>query len=266
MKKLKSKIATLVIALCSVVCCMFMLTACGDSHTHSYANNWTYDETHHWKEATCGHSAEKANYAEHSLNNNECECGYTTVTYTVADAAAWNKVMTGDYLNIGTINVDAKIYTNDGNLIPEESITQIMKSTSDSMYMFMTQNQVETIQYLVKQDGTWYGLRKEGTVWYGTEQDSAKVEKYTFAGSQGINYVDRFNDFTYDEENHCYVAKNYAVEGSSADYVKIYIENGKIIKTEIKGDINGTSYMIQQSVFSNFGTTTIDVPEWTLVA
>lgn len=92
------------------------------------------------------------------------------------------------------------------------------------------------------------------------------VEKYTFAGSQGINYVDRFNDFTYDEEKHCYVANNYAVGGSSADYVKIYIENGKIIKTEIKGDINETSYMIQQSVLSNFGTTTIDVPEWTPVA
>ena len=91
-------------------------------------------------------------------------------------------------------------------------------------------------------------------------------EEKPFVNVQGINYVDRFNDFTYDEENHCYVANNYAVGGSSADYVKIYIENGKIIKTEVKRDINGISYMIQQSVFSNFGTTTINVPEWTLVA
>ena len=44
---------------------------------HSYSNEWTYNETHHWKAATCEHTTEQSEYAEHSLTNNECACGYT---------------------------------------------------------------------------------------------------------------------------------------------------------------------------------------------
>ncbi len=43
---------------------------------HSFSNEWTYNETHHWKAATCEHTTEKSEYAEHSLTNNECACGY----------------------------------------------------------------------------------------------------------------------------------------------------------------------------------------------
>ena len=35
MKKFKSKIVTFALALCLIVPCMFMLTACGDDHTHT---------------------------------------------------------------------------------------------------------------------------------------------------------------------------------------------------------------------------------------
>ena len=37
-----------------------------DNHAHTYDRNWKYNETHHWKEPTCG-CAEIGEYAEHSL-------------------------------------------------------------------------------------------------------------------------------------------------------------------------------------------------------
>ena len=43
---------------------------------HSYASNWTHNETHHWKEATCSHTTEKGEYAEHNVIDGECACGY----------------------------------------------------------------------------------------------------------------------------------------------------------------------------------------------
>lgn len=57
------------------------LGACGepvDEHTHSFAIGWTYDTTHHWHKATCGHTSQVSDKAPHSLNsNNKCTvCGY----------------------------------------------------------------------------------------------------------------------------------------------------------------------------------------------
>lgn len=35
-------------------------------HTHTYKNDWTITETHHWKDATCSHSDMKDSYSAHS--------------------------------------------------------------------------------------------------------------------------------------------------------------------------------------------------------
>ena len=39
------------------------------AHTHKFATDWTKDETHHWHEATCGHTTEVSGKAEHSFGN-----------------------------------------------------------------------------------------------------------------------------------------------------------------------------------------------------
>ncbi|MBQ9791225.1 MAG: hypothetical protein IJW28_01430, partial [Clostridia bacterium] len=56
-----------------------------DETGHSYASGWTYDDTHHWKEATCSHSTEKGQYSEHNLSDGECFCGYGAIVYTVTE-------------------------------------------------------------------------------------------------------------------------------------------------------------------------------------
>ena len=35
-------------------------------HIHTYESNWTYDETNHWKQATCAHTSEKGEISLHS--------------------------------------------------------------------------------------------------------------------------------------------------------------------------------------------------------
>ena len=39
------------------------------AHTHKFATNWTKDETHHWHAATCGHTTEVSEKAEHTFGN-----------------------------------------------------------------------------------------------------------------------------------------------------------------------------------------------------
>ncbi len=49
-------------------------------HTHTYADTWTYDETHHWHASTCGHETEVSDKAEHTFGE------WVTVTEATKDA------------------------------------------------------------------------------------------------------------------------------------------------------------------------------------
>jgi hypothetical protein len=44
--------------------CLAVFSGC-DNHAHTYDRSWKYNETHHWKEPTCG-CDEISLYAEHS--------------------------------------------------------------------------------------------------------------------------------------------------------------------------------------------------------
>jgi len=312
MKNLKSKIIAFALAICLIVPCMLMLTACKEEHTHtltkvdavqetcttdgnteyykcdcgkyfsdneakteiqkdswvvdatghSFASTWTYNETHHWKEATCSHTTEKSEYAEHSLTNNVCACGYVAVTYTVADADAWAEVFTGDYLMNVSVNMVENYYQNDV-LVPEESGVSVLKSTDESRAMILE----EESQYLVKQDGVWYGLEQESGAWYGVQLPDAIADLYTFANMYGNIFVEQFESFTYDEENKCYYSEEFVVNEEYnivADYTKVFIENGKLVRIEMKNTVEDNVYGMADYTFSDYGTTEIDVPDWTV--
>ena len=49
---------------------------------HTYAADWSYDENAHWHIATCEHSSEVANYAEHTFVDHLCStCGLSETAY-----------------------------------------------------------------------------------------------------------------------------------------------------------------------------------------
>ena len=45
------------------------------AHTHKFATDWTSDATHHWHAATCEHTTEVSDKAEHTYTNGVCICG-----------------------------------------------------------------------------------------------------------------------------------------------------------------------------------------------
>ena len=70
------------------------LAACQPEHQHTFSEEWAFDATHHWHEATCEHSGERSDYAEHTWDSGTvttaamCEtAGVMTYTCTVCDAA-----------------------------------------------------------------------------------------------------------------------------------------------------------------------------------
>lgn len=61
------KIVSFLLALLMCTSAIMTLVACGgDTHTHSYASEWSHDDTSHWHETTCGHD-EAVEKAEHTF-------------------------------------------------------------------------------------------------------------------------------------------------------------------------------------------------------
>ena len=76
-------------------------------HTHTYSSEWSYNETHHWHAATCEHTDEKSDYAEHVFVKDQdetvetCVCGASHVLLTSLDAP------TNLAFNLGKLTWDA---------------------------------------------------------------------------------------------------------------------------------------------------------------
>ena len=65
-----------------------ILASCG--HEHTYATEWSKDATHHWHAATCEHTEEVADKAEHAWNEGEVTTEATidaegVMTYTCSE-------------------------------------------------------------------------------------------------------------------------------------------------------------------------------------
>ncbi len=106
---MKRKFVSVLSSICSVFLC-FALVGCdlggnsGDgtgsgsgngevespAHEHTFASEWSKNETHHWYAATCGHSDEVKGKAEHAYNGEHVctACGYG---YEHTFASEWSK-------------------------------------------------------------------------------------------------------------------------------------------------------------------------------
>lgn len=230
---------------------------------HSFSNEWTYNDTHHWKVATCEHITEQSEYAEHSLTNNECTCGYVAITYTVEESR-WNDLFIGDALNNVTVTTETKLYQT-GVTEPIQTQNAVYKATENALYQVLYDASGENLadeEYLTQEDDKWYHLNKSDNVWVGNEIDSSNVSNYTFSGAIGVVFVDKKSAFTYDEETKCYVAEDFEAIDVILDIVKIYVKNGKFIKMEYTMTM-GTNTMSATVILTDYGTTIINVPDWT---
>ena len=75
-----------IITVLTIAMLIFNLTGCpnpsnggnGEPHTHFFSEAWSYNETQHWKECSCG---ERANVASHTFVGDICTiCGYNKST------------------------------------------------------------------------------------------------------------------------------------------------------------------------------------------
>lgn len=70
-----------------------------DEHKHTYSDKWSFDETIHWHDPTCGHTGIAADKGEHDYKDGFCAiCGYpepTGIRYKVVTDEANNPLYAG---------------------------------------------------------------------------------------------------------------------------------------------------------------------------
>ena len=63
------------VVLSTIILVAVIITGCKDPepmHEHTYADSWTSNSTHHWKAATCEHTSEVSEKAEHTFVDEVC--------------------------------------------------------------------------------------------------------------------------------------------------------------------------------------------------
>ena len=114
----KRKIAVL-IGLFACALLALGLAACQPEHWHTFSEEWAFDATHHWHEATCEHSEETEGKAEHTWNSGEVttpatctEAGEKTYTCTVCNSTKQQTIpATGHVWNDGEVTTPAGCLT-----------------------------------------------------------------------------------------------------------------------------------------------------------
>ncbi len=154
MKKWLSLIAT--ILCCATLC--FGLAACDfgggstdnsgggtPTHEHAFSSEWSTNETHHWHAATCEHTSEVKDKAEHMISGRECSvCGYKIPTeglkYTLSNDSTYYSLS-----GIGTATVKNIVIASTYNGKPVKKIDDSAFYEYNKLVNITIPNSIESI-------------------------------------------------------------------------------------------------------------------------
>lgn len=130
----------------------------GSSHSHSYADAWSHDATHHWHASTCGHDVVSGK-AEHTWNGGEvtkaATCGAAgekTFTCTVCGATYTEAIPAKGH------NYNNGVCSNCGDKQPEVKATENAWDALNAKLEEIKGNDGATL-VTAKRDGTAYALK-----------------------------------------------------------------------------------------------------------
>lgn len=95
------------------------------THTHTFADAWTYDDTYHWHEPTCGHTDIVGNKAAHNLPENwteRLEENKYTIKYKKCSICNYEKIYGQEYEDLFDITYDGILSVKDPIDLPNDVI------------------------------------------------------------------------------------------------------------------------------------------------
>ena len=229
-------------------------------HTHKFATEWTYDETNHWKTATCEHTEEISGYSLHDYDEGiETNDG---IKYT-CNTCSYYKFELSDYM------VTAETFATIMESIDNFTLTYANETgsylviISDVLYF----QGPDLGEYFVRDGDNYYQLGK-----FEGEDDWTKnaIDKSDYDGFK-LNYrvlslfKDSFSNLSYDAKTRSYVGDIVLGEEPDALNYKncaFYFEKGNLIKasfTLLLEDYDGNILSIPYE-YTEIGKSSKEIP------
>ncbi len=260
---MKKKLLSILLVLAMTVSMATLLVACGDDeHTHTYATEWTADDTHHWHSATCEHTTEVSDKAEHNWGvDDKCtvcqkektENGGSSEGLTQVE---WNAMFAAEALSNCTV-------------VQTQDIQQTMyDSGSEFIIHTVVTSKFADDKVLYKIVGGSVGEQP----WENTELHTGVTadEKRSFF-ELIITLLNEYEYFTYDAAQDIYNATktvSTTIMEMGTSYV-VEMSEGEV-RVSADGKLVSVSYKYMQTIeggvlngdvtweFSDYGTTVID--------
>ena len=300
-----------------IVCCITLFAACNQYHEHTFATEWTFDETNHYHAATCEHTDQKGSFAAHAFDNGTVTengviytctvCGYEK-THNHTFATEWTFDETNHYhaatcehtdeksglaahvFGDGTVTAtgteyvcgvcgykktQAFVYT-----VTQEEFASILGSINNYKVNFTSYGDeiliiCSDVYYCAfpdsaeywGYDGTDYFFlckNADGKDWSKQIVTKEEYESRINSGNVWPLLINCFSDFTYDETTKSYIADEIITTYNGDDYtfrnLSLSFVDGKLTKAAFTivnpyDDTEGDVY-----VYTEIGTASATLP------
>ena len=218
---------------------------------HTFEEEWTYDETNHWRVATCEHTDIKGMFGPHTFDDGVVDGDRMKLTCT---ACGYLKTEESPYL---VTEEEFKNILNSVNIFKvkvtgEERFTAIL---NDVRYY----ESEDSMIYYTFENGEYYAISKDGDQWV---KDETAKESYDLISNYNLFAVfsESFSEFTVDLKTMSYNA--YCIEITDEDGytvfyygVSVSFENNAV--TSLAFNISNYGLNFE---YSEIGTASKDLP------
>ena len=259
MKKLLAIILTFAVLISSL-----SLTACNviAPSSHSFSNEWTYDETHHWKACEDEDCEEVTQKATHSFIDGVCECGAKKDSSTVGGGGTTGgNGTTGDNSGGGSGSGSGNGSSSTGGGSTSQNNPQISESNWQKAFAF---DNVTLRQYVVKEgkreyDGSFL-FDGDKMMLSAPNHESITDKKDIIERTKSVyDFSSCFSNASYKDGKY-FIESFSPVEGVEHKDVYLTFSDGKLISIEgtfVEGsdDDQPQGYYVE---LYNYGTTVVE--------
>ncbi len=265
------KFITIMLALIMSVSVATLFTACGEEHAHTYASEWTSDDTNHWHVATCEHTDLVSDKAAHDYGTDGkctvCQKAKPAVTTTTSEV--WTDKIEG-MQDLSNAKIVADMTSNgapqtselliDGSKMAMTAFTGAGKVFAEASILVITGESTYDFYFKQTENGAYAKIEPEiFQIMSYTSTISAFVEMAQIA-------KDKFADATYDA-----TTKTYALEvgdatvnglGSVTGLAFVFgFADGELSDVQIEFSMVQGQNNLSYDIDFDFGGITITIPQ-----
>lgn len=232
-----------IVTVMAILCLSMLCVACVQ-HSHTFASEWTSDETNHWHVCTSEDCSEVSGLAAHVYNDGVCECGYVNHSYFQVSDEDWADLFkVSDNLTQTTVQTyaDGSSYEMLGKMASNGISTLVVQKDAQGEVVFTYSSYM---QFDTVNDKVYIFTGSDEMGWQKQERGSLTEYMSTAAFARG-EMVNKSN-YTYNPETKAYEAASITEgqEPNTATYtnISIKIEDGKLIALAMNGTEGGQAY------------------------